>query len=367
MQGTSLAVLGETRPAKRSTFQRTIGDQFNGSSASFSGFRSDSLQAIFVGGKPTDSYSAHFILVVNTTLATVRTGEQIFPIKARQIFIVSFPNVIFVTPGRQMKTVPLTDLNWSIVTEQSRVGNSVNFRTHLAAPLVNNDETGPLVSFSVSLQSEVTQKPQSLPEIKINEDGTSSIDQKTTTGEQIQISLKMNHEFHQLKSTRYRNIVLPVHVRVFQQALVPRNLLETNFRPSDFSASEEATNGSTAPHVRLSASGLGDLRYSWVPTVNVDGKSFPVRVRSAEPVKASRKLQFNLTHVLFVRDWTIRKGLIYPYGQDVVHDPDIGITIFQAAEEVVSLSPSSQAYALLLALPILTAMVLILAQRKKYP
>ena len=361
-------VVGGDRVVNRTNFQRAIGDRFNGSSASFTGFRSASLQAFFVGGSPEDSYSAHFILVANGTVATVLSEGQQAPsaILTRQIFIVSFPSVLFVSSTRRANPILFDNLNWTIQTVESQVGDTVRLRTQLSASLGMDADPGKNVSFSISLQSKSIHKPQKIPEIRIH-NNSYSLAERSVPGEQVIVSLKMNHEFHGLGGMRYRNIILPIQIRIIQQALIPKKVFELNFRPSDFSSSEEVTNESSKPHIRLATPGLGALNYSWVPTVLVDGVSHPVRVQTAPLQKTARKGQFNGTHALFVRDWTIRKGLIYPYGNDVIHDPEIAVSMFMPAHTVVSLSPKGQAIALLLGLPLIIFVVLIFGKRKKYP
>lgn len=364
--------VGTERARERDTFRERLGERYNGSAASFAGFETWGLRAYFVAGSPEDDYSAHFLINSNSTLANFvdNSTGKISKLQVMQVFLLSFPSIMFVKPGRMGEgirdVISFTGLNWTIITNQIQVGESVSYAVKLSAPLSDLPISERNVTISINLQTRRQEGTQSVREI-VADTRSYSFREKTVLGEKISVTMKMDHEIHGLDPEGFKSIILPVHLRIIQRILLPKRVFDLNYRPADFIASENADNESHRPEIRVTVPRLGGLNYSWVPTVSVDGKDFPVRVQNVGNHQVSRKGQLNSTHVVFTRDWTIQKGLIYPYGNNVVHDPDFALSLFRPIEEVISLNPSFQAFSLLIIIPLFVIVLFILGKKKKYP
>ncbi len=368
-----LPAQANVRPVRRAIFQEYHGVSFNSTNTKFYGVRYDNFMGLFLAGQSNNSYAAHFAMITQTNLAYFEKNGYKIPIQSTQVIFLSFPKLLFQIRNPQGKTfrqhLMFSNLDWNIDVQKRRIGTIAQLSVNLSAsldvvPALKNSSI--VLNFQINAsQIETTKK---IPVIRQENINSYSISEKKSFGRNIGLSLKINHYLFNMPKERINLIILPVLLRIFMRVDFPKDFLEARSQIQTVQKYENIGNTSIRPSkISLRHGSLLNINYSWVPNVKVDGMDKVVNVKKQKSNYSTRLAKLNQTYYRLKKDASLGYGLIYPSGRMIIHDPDFSASLFQEYQKIVSLSPQIQWYGQLVALPFITALLVIMQKKKKYP
>ncbi len=363
------SVAQERQGADRFRFRSDFGKRFNDSNALYSGVSVGNISALFVAPQGNTTFSAMFILHQRSEVAKAKfkNETETRPIFVDQKMIMEFPKLILVgnALGNRPTVVPLHELHWNLTVEKTRIDSS---RGKLDIRLVSSlQQPDPLKGVKIEIIVHMAvfkeQTTEIVRSIQYGQDGYEIIEQETV-GERIGFSLKMDHRITGLPNSNYRHVVLPVHIRYLQSMVAPKGIDSSGFRPKQILVESRTDNETKHPSIRLKSGTFLGMVYNWTEEVIVDDQHTKVMVQPLKRESRGPVFEQGNTRIRIRQGFESSIALIYPYGNNILHDPALEITSFLPYSRVFTISSSAQVWGQVFALLVLIPILFIIGKRK---